>query len=78
MNEVGYESIEFFDRFTPAERAAIRAQSASDPTTADILQSFGLAAVIVNTDPRVVAGIDYLVSVGLLTSGRATEILGNG
>lgn len=77
MNAIGYTPYEFFERFTAAERAAIRLASFSDTTTADILQSLNLADVVVNIDPRVTSGMAYLVSTNLLTQARAEEILGN-
>lgn len=77
MNAIGYTPYEFFERFTPEERAAIRAAASSDTTTADILQSLNLADVVVNIDPRVTSGMSHLVSTNILTQARAEEILGN-
>jgi hypothetical protein len=77
MNEIGFTPFEFFERFTATERAAIRLASFSNTTTADVLQSLNLADMVVNTDPRVVSGMDHLVASGLITQERATEILGN-
>jgi hypothetical protein len=75
--ELAFTPYEFFDRFTPAERTAIRAASLADNATADILQSLNVADVVLNTDPRVTSGMSYLVSTNLLTQARAEEILGN-
>jgi hypothetical protein len=45
-----------------------------------IVQSFYRAALaaqeVVNDDPRTVAGMDYLVTIGILTHARRDAILG--
>jgi hypothetical protein len=76
MIEITYTSFEFFQRFTPAERASFRAAAQTDAMVADFAQLAGAAQEILNNDPTTVAGMDYLVSVGLLTRARADEILG--
>lgn len=74
--ELCFSSYEFLSRFTAAERASFRAAAQTDETVADFAQLAGAAQEILNTDPVTVAGMDYLVSVGLLTRARADEILG--
>ena len=76
MIEVCYSSFEFLNRFTPAERASFRAAAQTDAAIADFAQLATAAQEILNNDPVTVAGMDYLVSVGLLTRARADEILG--
>ena len=76
MLEIGYSSFQFFQLFTPQERAAIRTAAMSDQTVADFQQLAGAAQQILNTDPMTIAGMNYLVSVGLLTEARKNEILG--
>jgi hypothetical protein len=73
---VRYTSYEFLLRFTPQERAAFRAAAMTDPLVADFQQLATAAQQIVSNDPNTVAGMNYLVSVGLLTQQRANEILG--
>jgi hypothetical protein len=76
MIEVCYSSFEFLNRFTPAERASFRAAAQTDAAIADFSQLATAAQEVLNNDPVTVAGMDYLVSVGLLTRARADEILG--
>lgn len=76
MLEIGYSTLQFFERFTPEERAAIRLASQSDQVVADFMQLATAAQMVINTDPMTLAGMDYLVGVGVLTSARREEILG--
>lgn len=71
-----WTAYQFLLRFTAAERAAFRAAAAGDPAVADFQQLAQAAQEIVADDPMTVAGMDYLVSIGLLTRARADEILG--
>jgi hypothetical protein len=71
-----WTSYEFLLRFTAEERSAFRAASLTDSMVADFQQLAQAAQEIINTDPMTVAGMNYLVSVGLLTEQRKTEILG--
>lgn len=70
-----WTSLEFLSRFSTAEMAQVETARAHD----DIVQSFYRAALaaqeVVSDDPRTVAGMDYLVSIGILTMGRVDEIL---
>jgi hypothetical protein len=70
-----WTSYEFLNRFTPTERAAIRTGSMSDPVLADFLMMSQAAQEVVSDDPMTVMGMDYLVSVGVLTAQRKAEIL---
>jgi len=76
MFQMAYTSFEFLQRFTSAERASFRAAAQTDDIVADFAQLAGAAQEIINTDPVTIAGMDYLVSSGLLTRERADEILG--
>jgi hypothetical protein len=73
---VRYTSYEFLLRFTPQERAAFRAAAMTDPLVADFQQLATAAQQVISNDPNTVAGMNYLVSVGLLAQQRANEILG--
>lgn len=70
-----WTAFEFLNRFTPVERAAIRLGSMSDPALADFLMMSQAAQEIVSDDPMTAAGMDYLVSLGILTPARRAEIL---
>jgi hypothetical protein len=76
MIEVAYSSFEFLQRFTSAERAAIRLEAATDEDLADFLMLLECAMEVVNTDATTINGMDYLVALALLTRARADEILG--
>lgn len=71
-----WTAYQFLLRFTAEERAAFRAAALTDPMVADFQQLAQAAQEVINTDPMTVAGMNYLVSVGLLTEQRKTEILG--
>jgi hypothetical protein len=71
-----WTAYQFLMRFTAAERAAFRAAAATDETVADFQELATAAQEIAADDPVTVAGMDYLVSVGLLTRSRADEVLG--
>ena len=62
-------------RLTAEERAAIRAAAQSDVLVADFLQLAQAAQEITTTNPTTVAGMGYLVFIGLLTAERKDEIL---
>jgi hypothetical protein len=63
------------ERFTLAEMAAILAASVSNFTLQAILQNQQIATFIDLARPDTIAGINYLVSLGLITPARATQIL---
>ena len=71
-----WTAYEFLLRFTAAERAAFRAAAATDAQVADFQQLAQAAQEIRSDDPMTLAGMDYLVSVALLSSERRAEILG--
>lgn len=70
-----WTAYQFLLRFTAGERAALRAAAITDPQVADFQQLAQAAQEIRSDDPMTLAGMDYLVSVGLLSSERRAEIL---
>jgi hypothetical protein len=70
-----WTAYQFLLRFTAAERAAFRAAAITDANVADFQQLAQAAQEIVSDDPMTVSGMNYLVSVGLLTEQRKQEIL---
>lgn len=71
-----WTAYQFLQRFTDAELVAIRARSQTDAATWKFLTLATAAQEVVSDDPVTVAGMDYLVSVGILTAARKAEILG--
>jgi hypothetical protein len=71
-----WTSYQFLLRFTVEERAAFRAAALTDPNVADFQQLAQAAQEVISNDPMTVAGMNYLVSVNLLTEQRKNEILG--
>lgn len=71
-----WTAYQFLGRFTDAELMAIRAKSQTDAATWKFLTFATAAQEVVSNDPMTVAGMDYLVSVGILTPLRKAEILG--
>lgn len=70
-----WTAYQFLLRFTPAERALFRSGAASDPALADFLQLAQAAQEIDAGDPITLAGMSYLVSVGVLSEARRKEVL---
>jgi hypothetical protein len=71
-----WTAYQFLLRFTTEERAAFRAAALTDPNVADFQQLAQAAQEVISNDPMTVAGMNYLVSVNLLTEQRKNEILG--
>lgn len=71
-----WTAFEFLLRFTEAERTSFRDEAATDPKVADFMLLCSAASQVESDHPMTVAGMDYLVSIGLLTQARANEILG--
>jgi hypothetical protein len=71
-----WTAYQFLLRFTEAELLGIRTAANTDPITWRFLTLATAAQEIVSDDPQTVAGMDYLVSAGLLTEPRKGEILG--
>lgn len=70
-----WSAYEFMLRFTFSERAAIRSAAASDPLIDDFLFLATAAREIASDDPTTIAGMDALVSAGIISSTRKQEIL---
>jgi len=71
-----YTSYQFLLRFTAEERAAFRAEAITDSLVADFQQLAGAAQEIYTDDPTTIAGMNYLVSIGILTEQRKLEVMG--
>jgi len=71
-----YTSYQFLTRFTQEERMAYRQAALTDPLVADFEELASAAHEIETTHPMTIAGMNYLVSVGILTEQRKNEILG--
>jgi hypothetical protein len=69
----GLSLLQFMALFTPAEQAAIA--SASDPQTRVFTLMASGAQTLDLDDGELIAGVQHLVSVGLLAPGRAAAIL---
>jgi hypothetical protein len=70
-----YTAYQFMLRFTAEERAAFRTAALTDANVADFQQLAQSAQEIRTDDPTTIAGMDYLVSQGLLTQARRDEIM---
>jgi hypothetical protein len=71
-----WTSYEFLNRFTAQERALIRAKSKSDDNVADFEMLATAAQEVNSDDPVTIAGMDYLVSINIITAQRKSQILG--
>lgn len=72
---ITWTAYEFINRFTPAERAAYRAAAKTDDLVADFVDMAQAAQEVISDDPLTIQGMDYLVSIGVLTENRKQEIL---
>lgn len=66
----------FWQRFTPAERVAIRASA--DPLVADLVALLSIVPAYDNVDlgdANITVGVSYLAAAGLITLERVAEIL---
>lgn len=68
--------LEFMQRFTVAERVAVRAARLTDPVIDDFLALLEMAGDVRSDSATVQQGLGYLVSVNLLTGARAAGIGG--
>jgi hypothetical protein len=64
---------EFWDRFTPTERIEIHASA--DTFVHDLIRTLKIYRTLDLNDTKLVLGIGYLASLGLLTAERAAEVL---
>lgn len=67
--------LEFLRRFTMEQRIALRETAKTNAVLADAMDLLYRAEDIRTDDPDTVAMINYCVSLGLLTSGDAANIL---
>lgn len=74
---VSWTAYEFLNRFTSQERAAYRNAAKTDDTVADFMELASAAYEIANDHPMTIAGMDYLVSIGIISEQRKNEILMN-
>lgn len=73
---ITFTSYEFLLRFTAQERSAYRNAAKTDDIVADFHELATAAQEIQNDNPMTIQGMDYLVSIGILTEQRKNEILG--
>lgn len=67
--------LEFLERFTASELDDIETSRLTDPGVRAFYRAASFAQEVVSDDPRTVAGMNYLVNIGLLTATRKEEIL---
>ena len=65
--------LQFRNRFTTQEKTAI--YSSTDINTKMFLDDLSTASFVDVTDPNTIAGVDYLISTGIVESGRRQELL---
>lgn len=70
-----WTNYEFRKRLTMAERIAVRERAKTDPIAFDFMDLLDRSGEIIRANPDVLAGLSYLVSVGVLSAGRPTEII---
>ena len=70
-----WTAYQFLNRFTYSERAAYRNAAKTDDLVADFIGLAQAANEIISDNPVVIQGMDYLVSIGVLTQQRRNEIL---
>jgi hypothetical protein len=66
---------DFLNRFTQAERAAIRTAAVGNPLIADYIAMVDAAPAVVLTDALTIAGVNALEVAGLIAPGRGAAIL---
>lgn len=70
-----WTAYEFLLRFTPQERTAYRNAAKTDDNVADFMSLAQAAQEIINDDSMTIAGMNYLVLIGIITEQRKNEIL---
>jgi hypothetical protein len=71
-----WTGIDFLRRFTVTERIAARTGRTTDPILNDFFSLLEMADIAHSDDQDVIAGMGYLVMIGILTAARRNEILG--
>lgn len=67
--------LSFLKKFTTEERIAIRTAAKDSVILEDFMYLLNAAQNINYTDPALIAGMDMLAQVGLLTTERVTAIM---
>ena len=70
-----WSTYDFLQRFTVEELDAVLLASQANPVIRRFLALAEAAHEVIADDPQTVAGINYLVAQGILTSERKSEIL---
>ena len=65
----------FWRRFTPTERVAMITAAQTDPILEDFRMTMMMSPIIVSNDAELVAGMSYIVTKGIISEERKTEIL---
>ena len=71
--EKTYTQLAFMRRFTQQERIGIRASE--DAIVQDFLALLQVAQDVSNEDPDTIGAVQYMESLGLIATGRASEVL---
>ncbi len=71
-----WQPLDFFLRFTDAERHAVYAAAAQSPQIQDFVTLGSAAGEIHSDNPQLVAAIAAFVGLGILTAARRDAILG--
>lgn len=75
VRQTTLSKLDYMNRFTDAELASIYNAAKSSVAIEVWLEKFKLATEINLDDPRTIAGVQALEAAGMLTAGRAAEIL---
>ena len=67
--------LEFRNQFVLAEKQALYTAANTDMMVKMILDDLAAASYVETTDQTTVDSVNYLVSVGVITAARATEVL---
>lgn len=67
--------LQFLERFTASELDDIENRRLTDAGVRAFYRTASFAQEVVSDDPRTIAGMDYLQSIGVLTASRKDEIL---
>ena len=67
--------LQFRDRYTLAEKAGIYTAAESDPMVRVILDDLNNAEFVDITDQDTIAGVDYLISSGVIDASRRDDLL---
>ena len=70
-----FPKLEFLNLFTPQERVTARASA--DPFVKDFLALLDIAEFVSTEDPNTIQALQYLAYLGIITSDRATQIIGS-